>query len=210
MWDLMAGALGLHIQVHGSTDHLNANPHVIVCNHQSFLDILSLTPVWPRVCTFVAKRSVRFYGPFGLLVWFLKAILIDRNDRMGSIGEFQRTAKIIRDDQVLSSFVPSRQVSIIIFPEGTRGCLGNNLLPFKKGAFHLAISAQVPIQPVVIEPYSVFYDFEKRISRSGVSHVHVLSPIPTTGLTAADVDSLLEDVHAKMEAVLTACSQKNE
>uniref|UniRef100_A0A0X3NSC2 1-acylglycerol-3-phosphate O-acyltransferase n=1 Tax=Schistocephalus solidus TaxID=70667 RepID=A0A0X3NSC2_SCHSO len=135
MWDLMAEAFGLRTVVHGSVDHLNAQPHVIVCNHQSFLDILSLIPVWPRVCTFVAKRSIRFYGPFGLLVWFLKAILIDRKDRMGSIGELQRAAEIIREEQV----------SVIIFPEGTRGSMGEKLLPFKKGPFHMAISAQVII-----------------------------------------------------------------
>uniref|UniRef100_A0A0X3Q4Q2 1-acylglycerol-3-phosphate O-acyltransferase n=1 Tax=Schistocephalus solidus TaxID=70667 RepID=A0A0X3Q4Q2_SCHSO len=96
---------------------------------------VALIPVWPRVCTFVAKRSIRFYGPFGLLVWFLKAILIDRKDRMGSIGELQRAAEIIREEQV----------SVIIFPEGTRGSMGEKLLPFKKGPFHMAISAQVII-----------------------------------------------------------------
>ncbi|VDL94665.1 unnamed protein product [Schistocephalus solidus] len=44
----------------------------------------------------------------------------------------------------------------------------------------------------------------------GVSHVHVLPPIPTAGLTAADVDSVLADVHSKMEALMAACARKND
>lgn len=56
---------------------------------------------------------------------------------------------------------------MIIFPEGTRGGGANGLLPFKKGAFHLAVQAQVPIQPVVISHYSGF-DLSYRIADGGI------------------------------------------
>lgn len=96
-----------------------------------------------------------------------------------------------------------------IFPEGTRTLFETpNMLPFKKGAFHLAVQAGVPIVPVVCENYWRLY--HKGVFDSGVLKVkgelceniwsnpcsnergvcEVLPPIPTTGLTSADVGEL--------------------
>ena len=55
---------------------------------------------------------------------------------------------------------------MFIFPEGTRNRSGR-LLPFKKGAFHLAIQTQLPIVPVVISCYNSFLDHEKKIFDDG-------------------------------------------
>lgn len=52
-----------------------------------------------------------------------------------------------------------------MFPEGTRH-LGDELLPFKKGAFHVAIASQTPVQPVVVSKYH-FLDSEKHIFNTG-------------------------------------------
>lgn len=93
--------------------------------------------MWPKRSTFVAKRSVCTYASFGILVWFLKAILIDRSNREDSIPKLIRAAKIIQDEKV----------SVVIFPEGTRSNGKMGLLPFKRGAFHLAVEAQVCYRP---------------------------------------------------------------
>ncbi|KAF8923964.1 1-acylglycerol-3-phosphate O-acyltransferase [Dissophora ornata] len=82
---------------------------------------------------------------------------------------------------------------IWIFPEGTRSRLETaDLLPFKKGAFHLAIQSQHPILPIVAEGYSHIYDSTKRSFPGGELEIRVLEPIPTTGLTADDVNELME------------------
>jgi lysophosphatidate acyltransferase len=52
-----------------------------------------------------------------------------------------------------------------VFPEGTRNNTGN-ILPFKKGAFHVAIAAQVPILPVIFSSY-YFLDNKKKEFESG-------------------------------------------
>lgn len=67
-----------------------------------------------------------------------------------------------------------------------------DLLPFKKGAFHLAIQAQLPILPIISEGYSHIYDSSKRSFPGGELEIRVLDPIPTTGLTADDVNDLME------------------
>jgi lysophosphatidate acyltransferase len=52
-----------------------------------------------------------------------------------------------------------------MFPEGTRNGSAT-LLPFKKGAFHVAIASQTPIQPIVVSRYH-FLDDRKKVFNSG-------------------------------------------
>lgn len=66
------------------------------------------------------------------------------------------------------------------------------MLPFKKGAFHLAIQAQLPVLPVVSVGYSHIYDSSKRSFPGGELEIRVLEPISTKGMTAEDVNSLME------------------
>jgi lysophosphatidate acyltransferase len=92
-----------------------------------------------------------------------------------------------------------KQQSVVIFPEGTRSYSAEPmLLPFKKGAFHLAVQAGVPIVPIVAENYSRVLNVKARRFDSGTIRVKVLDPIPTKGLTASDVDSLTRDTREKM------------
>jgi 1-acyl-sn-glycerol-3-phosphate acyltransferase len=70
-------------------------------------------------------------------------------------------------------------------PEGHRN-RGAELLPFKTGAFRLALAAGVPIVPIVAEPLGVIADTERRLARPGVLRVSILEPIrPTPGSTRA-------------------------
>ncbi len=78
-----------------------------------------------------------------------------------------------------------------IFPEGTRSYSPTpDLLPFKKGAFHLAIQAQVPIVPIIAANYAHILSVKQRRFEAGVIPVKVLTPIETKGLKAEDVDDL--------------------
>lgn len=65
-------------------------------------------------------------------------------------------------------------------------------MPFKKGAFHLAIQAQLPILPIVAEGYSHIYDSTRRSFPGGELEIRVLEPIPTIGMTADNVNELME------------------
>jgi len=92
--------------------------------------------------------------------------------------------------------------SLWIFPEGTWGTVPGRLLPFKAGAFRLAVATGAPVVPVVIAPLKPHVDLEGgRIRRTAV-HVQVLEPIPTAGLTEADVQPLLASTQARMQAEL--------
>ena len=120
-------------------------PAVFVGNHQTELDVLMLGHMFPKYCSVTAKRSLKNV-PF--LGWFMAlsgSIFIDRKNSKDAREAMQGAANEIR----------AKRQSVYIFPEGTRSYTKDPvLLPFKKGAFHLAVQAGVPIVPVVVANYS--------------------------------------------------------
>jgi lysophosphatidate acyltransferase len=126
-------------------------------------------------------------------VYLSKTVFIERASREKALAAFADAAKQMHD----------HRQSVFIFPEGTRSYYDHpDLLPFKKGAFHLAIQAQVPIVPVVVANYSHILNVKERRFTTGRIPIKVLEPISTKGLTKEDVDSLLEKVRNAMLAAL--------
>ncbi|KAJ3290322.1 1-acyl-sn-glycerol-3-phosphate acyltransferase beta [Rhizoclosmatium sp. JEL0117] len=111
-------------------------PAVFVCNHQNILDILLLAHVFPRHCCIMAKDAF-FYVPFmGQFLYLADNIFIDR-------ANAKSAAKTM---QFVAAEMKRKKVGIFMYPEGTRSYQSDNsLLPFKQGAFRLAIEGQVPI-----------------------------------------------------------------
>lgn len=170
-------------------DALKERPAVFVGNHQTELDILMLGCVFPKYTSVTAKKSLK-YIPF--LGWFMalsKTVFIDRANRTTSRAAFDTAAQTMKH---------TRQ-SVFIFPEGTRSYASTpTLLPLKKGAFHLAVQAQVPIVPIVCANYSHVLDVKNKRYSPGTVDVTVLPPISTAGKTADDVNDLLEQTTAVM------------
>jgi len=183
-------------------------PAVFVGNHQTALDVLMLGCMFPKYCSVTAKTSLKYY-PF--LGWFMAlsgTVFIDRSNRNDARQAMSGAADAIR----------SRRQSVYIFPEGTRSNAQEAmLLDFKKGAFHLAVQAGVPVVPVVVANYSHVYSVKKWIFRSGTIPIKgewfpyrrktlcasantaaVLEPIPTANLTAEDVPELTIMVRERM------------
>lgn len=118
-----------------------------------------------------------------------KTVFIDRANRTSSRAAF---------DNAAHTMTTTRQ-NVYIFPEGTRSYASKpELLPFKKGAFHLAVQAQVPIVPVVCANYNHVLDVKGKRVNPGVIDVTILPAIDTKGKTAADVDALLEQTQSAM------------
>nr|CDS28895.1 expressed protein [Hymenolepis microstoma] len=137
--------MGLQPRVYGLETYDKDRQYVYVCNHQSFIDVLTLSDIWKYPSTVIGKDSLKYFGPLGAILYFTKVILIHRGDHAKALSEMHRAAEIIKNDKA----------NLFMFPEGTRNNSGE-ILPFKKGAFHLAIQTQLPIQPVVISCYNSF------------------------------------------------------
>lgn len=175
-------------------EHLRVRPAVFITNHQTELDVLLLGTVFPPYCSVTAKNSLKRVPVLGWFMALSKTVFIDRTNRQTAVAAFDGAATVMRRD---------RQ-SVFIFPEGTRSYFDEaGLLPFKKGAFHLAIKAKVPIVPVIVANYSHVLSARRRVFQAGTIPVKVLAPIPTANLLPSDADELTTTTYDLMLRELT-------
>jgi 1-acyl-sn-glycerol-3-phosphate acyltransferase len=193
-------ALGIRLEVEGFENLARHRPCVIIANHQTTLEVPILAALYPQNTVVVAKREIRKIPIFGWIYELTGNLLIDRSDRARSIEQLQEVARRIRD----------RGVSVWIFPEGTRGKVPGRLLPFKKGAFQLALAAGVPIVPVVVQPLRPVMNVHERRIRPGPVRVRVLDAVPTRGLGEEDLDGMIATTHARMSEALAELHARME
>ncbi|KAL5612740.1 hypothetical protein BROUX41_004175 [Berkeleyomyces rouxiae] len=182
--------MGLNFYVVDPKNHLGTlRPAVFVGNHQTELDVLMLGCMFPRHCSITAKSSLKKIPVLGWFMALSGAIFIDRANSKGARGAVSAAGQEMK----------TRNQSVYMFPEGTRSYSKEPmLLPFKKGAFHLAVETGVPIVPCVVANYSHVLYSKDWVFNSGRIPVKILDPIPTKGLTAEDVGELSERVRKLM------------
>lgn len=167
------------------------DPRIFLANHISALDIWVLTAVLPVTTRFVSKRSVFWIPVLGQAMALAGFIPIDRKDRASAIRSLSNAAEPIR-----------RGASVILFPEGTRSRDGR-LARFKRGAFHLALDAGVPVVPVAISGTYQVIRPRSIIVRPGPVHVTFAPPIEVAAY-ARDLDGLMTKVRSEIAARLPA------
>ena len=186
MWSrIILRAAGIRIQYVGLENRAQNHSCVYIANHQSMVDIWALLPALPKMTRFVAKESL-FRIP--VLGWAIRAagfIPIDRSNISKAMRSLEKAGAKIRAGH-----------SVILFPEGTRSMDGR-LRPFKKGAFHMALRARVPIVPVTIQgSFSRLRPGTLWITPGEVT-VHFGDPIETAGFSdsrVADLRDQLQDL----------------
>jgi len=181
---------GIDVDIENKSFLTSDKPFIIIANHQSSIDFMLMMHCWPPTgnCTPLAKKEIIYAGPFGLACWLSGVVFIDRLNSSKARDTIEKLAERINRENI----------SIWVFPEGTRNST-KELLPFKKGAFHLAIQAQVPLLPIVISSYSSFYDKRNKKFNTGNVKVKVLEPIQTTGLSTEDATRLSAEAHDLMQ-----------
>lgn len=173
-------------------------PYVMVVNHQSSLDVIGMGWTWPKKCVVMLKRSLMYIPGFNLAAFLGNSIFVDRYNRENAVKSVEKSIETIK----------RRNVKVWVFPEGTRNP-GQGLLPFKKGAFHMAIQAKIPIVPMVYSSFKPFYSKkEKYFKAGGVVIAQVLDPIPTDKLTIDDVGKLADLTRARMLEVYEKISEE--
>lgn len=185
---LLSSLIGFRFEVEGES-RLRTRPAVFISNHQTELDVLMLGRMFPKHCSVTSKKALKYYPFLGWFMTLSGTVFIDRANRKNAVASFDSAVKQIK----------AAQQSVWIFPEGTRSNFtGPDMLPFKKGCFHLAIQAGVDIVPVVVANYSDMFNWRARRCEAGVCRVRVLAPISTKGMTAEDVDRLAKEVREDM------------
>lgn len=136
---------------------------------------------------------------FSSKVALSKTVFIERKSRSQAVAAFDKAAEQMH----------KHRQSVYIFPEGTRSYYDHpDLLPFKKGAFHLAVQAQVPIIPVAVANYSNVLDVRRKLFRPGTIPVRIAKPIATKGKTKEDVDALMQETRDVMLKELKTATSK--
>ena len=177
--------LGVRATVLGDEHIAAGGSFVFVPNHQSHLDILLLLALLPGRTRFAAKRELWRHPVMAAILDTLGMVPIDRERPEGSVELLNRAA--------------SSGDSFVIFPEGTRSRDGQ-LLPFKKGAFVLAIAAGLPIVPVTMRGTRRLMPRGSRMTVvPGDVEIVIDEPIPTAGLGYDDRDALAAQVRTAIE-----------
>ncbi|ANS26645.1 HAD-IB family hydrolase [Rhodococcus opacus] len=190
--DLALAICGINVRIKGKENAWSARPAVFMFNHQSSLDMLVIGSVIRRDVTGVAKkeaaRDPRFI-PVGAL---LDVAYIDRADSTKARAALRPAVEKLQSG-----------ISIAIAPEGTRSPTPR-LGRFKKGGFHLAMQAGVPIVPIVIHNAGERMWRNSLVAHPGTVDVDVLAPVPTVGWDLADLDRHVDEVRTLFEDCLHA------
>ena len=168
-------------------------PYVICCNHGSYLDIVQMYNVVPEYFLFMGKYELLKWPLFNI---FFKGmnIAVNRGSHTEAAKAFKKASEAIRSG-----------IPIAIFPEGTIPVTAPRMKAFKNGAFKLAVENQVPIVPITfVDHWRLFGDPEDLLSRGhpGIARAVVHPPIPTRGLTEADLVALRRQVYDVIEEPL--------
>ena len=182
--DFGTSAAGIQLAVKGEEHLWSHRPAVFIFNHQSNADMLIAAKLIRKQARGVAKKELQKMPILGQLMTAAGTIFLDRENKEKSIEAMKPAIESLKSG-----------TSVIIFPEGTRS-FDYTLGPFKKGAFHLAMQAQVPIVPIVIKNAHDAMPRGSNIFKPSAIEVVVLPPISTEDWTAEFLSEHIADVRA--------------
>ncbi|HEX6487774.1 MAG TPA: HAD-IB family hydrolase [Candidatus Dormibacteraeota bacterium] len=174
--ELALGIAGVRVRVVRGEQHLwSRRPAVFIFNHQSSLDMFVLGHLIKQDLGGVAKKELArdpLFGPMGMLV---PIAYVDRANSASAREALKPVVDMLNEG-----------ISFAIAPEGTRS-ESPKLKPFKKGAFHIAMQAGVPLVPIVIRNAGELMWRGSFFPRPGTIEVVILPPVFPDGWTVEDV-----------------------
>lgn len=183
-------ACGARVKVKGK-ENLDPNKnYVFASNHRSYLDTATLFAFTGRRIGLVAKKELMKVPIFGVGMGFVNIIAIDRSNPERARRSMKKAKEVLDGDY-----------SFGVFAEGTRAMPGE-LLPFKKGAFHLALQTEAPIVPVAIKNTDWMMGKRTGVAYDGTIEMTLLPPVETKGLTAEELPELIAKVRGAIAAEL--------
>ena len=182
---------GMKVRVRGLELIDPAQTCVFISNHRSYLDTATLFAYLGRRIGLIAKKELLKVPILGYGMSYVNIMAIDRTNRERAIKTMEAAADRIRSG-----------ISFGVFAEGTRAKPGQ-VLPFKKGAFYMAVQAGVPIVPVAIKNTDVLMGKGTGAARTGTIEMVLLAPVNTKGIASdLDVQRLVHRVQHSIAAEL--------
>jgi 1-acyl-sn-glycerol-3-phosphate acyltransferase len=178
---------GIRLIIKGKEKFKQGENYIVVCNHNSFMDVPVTSPGIPGANKTIAKIEMAKIPLFGI-IYRRGSVLVDRKSEESRLKSYAYMKRVL-----------DMGLHMCIYPEGTRNKTNQPLKEFKDGAFRLAIETKKAIVPAVLfntkkvlPQHKVFYFWPSRIE------MHFLDPIPTEGFSKEDVKQLREHVYELM------------
>jgi putative phosphoserine phosphatase/1-acylglycerol-3-phosphate O-acyltransferase len=188
--DLALALAGVKLNVTGEEHLWSHRPAVFIFNHQSSLDVAVVGALVRRDLTGVAKQEAARDPRFAPIGYVVDIVYVDRADSRQARAALRPAVQRLRDG-----------TSIAIAPEGTRSPTPR-MGRFKKGAFHLAMQAGVPLVPIVVRNAGDLMWRGSLVIRPGTVDVAVLEPISTEGWTASSIGERAEEIRERFVQTL--------
>jgi len=190
--DTASALIGMDLKVKGEEHLWSHRPAVFVFNHQSKADVIIIARLVRRDIAGVGKQEIKKETPIlGKVLELGGVVFIDRADGKSAINAMKPLLDAMRKDGK----------SVVIAPEGTR-TISPTMAPFKKGAFHLAMQAGVPIIPIVIHNSGDIAPKGDFVFRSATVEVEVLPPVDTSAWRVETIDEHVQEVRNMFARVL--------
>lgn len=183
---------GVRLRVAGVENVDPSTSYVVVSNHQSTFDIMAHFLALPIPIRFLAKKELFGVPMLGWALRRLHMVPVDRFAGRTVYDEIEKNA----------AATIAQGMSIIVYPEGTRTTTGA-LLPFKNGAFFIAVHTGLPLLPTTIEGSFQAWLPEAKIIKGGMITVTIGTPIPTQDLTPDEAPLLRDEIRTGIQATLT-------
>ncbi|XP_074592272.1 1-acyl-sn-glycerol-3-phosphate acyltransferase-like [Curcuma longa] len=191
---LMLWILGNPIKIEGS--EFSDTRAIFICNHASPIDIFLVMWLSPIGTVSIAKKEIIWYPLFGQLYVLANHLRIDRSNPAAAIESLKEAAHAIMDNNL----------SLIIFPEGTRSRSGR-LLPFKKGFIRIALQTRLPIVPMILTgTHSAWRKGTLRVRPAPIT-VRYLPPMETNDWKAENINEYIELIQALYVKHLPDCQK---
>jgi putative phosphoserine phosphatase/1-acylglycerol-3-phosphate O-acyltransferase len=190
--ELTTALTGVELNVEGEEHLWSQRPAVFIFNHQSGLDSILMAQLTQRDVVGVAKKELETTPIVGPLMKAAGVVFVDRGDRAKAIEAMQPAVEAMR-----------KGLSVVIAPEGTRSAT-RKLGRFKKGAFHMAMAAGVPIVPVVLKNALDALPRNGLVIRPATVDVVVHPPIPTSEWRREDLDEHIAEIEHLYEQTLAS------
>lgn len=178
----LAKTWGMDITTYGAEQVDPTGTYIFMGNHQSQVDIIAVFCALPQAPGFLAKKELRRVPFMGRAMEVGGHVFIDRGRRERAIAAVEDAARVVRSGS-----------SVVVFPEGTR-MDREEVGSFKKGPFHLAREARVPIVPFGIRGTRHILPKHSANVRAGKVEVHIGAPISPSKIEAMELPELMTKV----------------
>jgi 1-acyl-sn-glycerol-3-phosphate acyltransferase len=173
---------GLRFSVTGKHHFNKIGPAIVICNHNSLIDVPLSTPFLPRANKTIAKKSFIYVPIFGWIYQF-GSVIVDRKNDHSRKTSFDNMKRVLDSG-----------LDMLIYPEGTRNKTSEPLKSFYDGAFKLAVDTQKPIIPVVIlNTKKILPAYPIMCFKPGKIRMDILAPINSQGHTVQSLKQLAFD-----------------